>query len=75
MGKSPDASLWLRNALSYSDSLGNREALHSIYCELGLVYSDLSNFKMAKECFYKSENIYPPSSEYEKYRTVLFICI
>ena len=55
IGKTPEAALWLRRALSLSDSL----SIHTLDCaintQLGQIYADLRNFSKAEEYFEAAE--------------------
>lgn len=54
-GNAPEAALWLRRALSLSDSLSTHNLDCAINTQLGQVYSDLRNFSMAESYFEAGE--------------------
>lgn len=61
-GNAPEAALWLRRALSLSDSLSSHNLDCAINTQLGQVYSDLRNFSKAKSYFEAAEKSCEPDS-------------
>lgn len=67
LGKLPEAATWYRRAMFLADSLGIDQNKNSILAGLGLVYSDMLNYKQAYYCFSLADSCFPPKSLYQKH--------